>query len=217
MARRQRQLPAGIGAARCLTVGVAVARGEVQPAREARRGGQLHPAHPRLPGLDVEAGVGGIGGEGVALVDLIGREGQQQVGPARLVLHPDLDLLARARLEGRAAGGGADDRVEGGRIGDIGRDADIEHVVEPDATGEGGSVLVRAGAGQPILGVAVHPVMATAQGQDPAVPADLVLQVDAKLVLHLVGAEADRRGGIEGAAIDRREGVYRRGLPDPAA
>ncbi|MNL37821.1 hypothetical protein D3C87_1599920 [compost metagenome] len=127
-----------------------------------------------------------------------GRE--QRVHEARLVLHAGLELLSLLRAEGLGRATGevrvrVEDRVEEARGADIGRQAVGELVGEAGATAPGGLFLVVArreqqtGRADRLL---VDVVVAAVQRDQPAAAeADLVLGVEAELVMLQVLVEID--------------------------
>jgi hypothetical protein len=125
-------------------------------------------------------------------------------------LRPCLDLVARGRLERHAvetscAEGRAAYGLERGRCLDVRREAVVEEVSRADAIGE----LLVAGA-RAGLRVAVGPVVAAVQSEDETVNLDLVLEIDADLLLGLVNGSKyrDARNGCR--VVHRIEQVDRR-------
>ncbi|CUI82654.1 Uncharacterised protein [Achromobacter sp. 2789STDY5608621] len=148
----------------------------------------------------------------VLLAQVEHRQGVERFAVGRPVLQARFHLRAGHRHERRAGIGAADRRLERRGVRDIRRQARFEQVVQAHAAGPLAVLLVGAGVGQQVAGLGVDPVVAPGQRADPAAPADLVLQVDAHLLLHLqrvlgVVGLLDRLG-----AVDRIEGVQRGGV-----
>jgi len=175
---------------------------------------ELESAHPRRIGLDAEKGIDGVAGEDVVLVDIEQGSCQHEVHIVRLELDADLFALARGWPEYIAEAIRAEVRRKGGRIADVGGQPEIEQIVQADAAGLRG-IEGRIGTRRRKERVAddagADPILTAADRKGPAIPLDLVLQIEAGLTL-VVGAQDERRqrGKRRNCrAIDRGKGVNR--------
>ncbi|KAG0776925.1 hypothetical protein G6F22_012226 [Rhizopus arrhizus] len=187
--RHQRHLLAyrsGIGAAPDLGVEAGVAAVHAQALADVPAPFQLGTAHAGLALLDREQGVLRVDGERVVLLDLVRRRGQQQAATLGLVLHAGLELLAGGRHERAPRVVGTDGGLERLRPAHVGAHAIVEQVVHAHPAGEPVIALVgAAGGADALLGIGTDPVLAAGQRDQPAVDADLVLQVQAQRALRL--------------------------------
>ncbi|MNX34117.1 hypothetical protein D3C86_643550 [compost metagenome] len=144
-----------------------------------------------------------VAGQNVLLLDLIHRRGDQGL-LERLVLHADFVLLTFSRFEGLAAtlgSGSAQCRQEGFRVADIRRQAEIGDIGQADASGEFVVALGFTGRRQQVLVVDFRPVLTTADGQDPLVEFDLVLQVHTSLAQGVVPLGGQCRHHAAGVVV----------------
>src|SRR5206468_1224566 len=119
----------------------------------------------------------------------------------RLEFESDLGLLAGLRQQ-QLAGILANDRIVAGRIGDVGRKAEIEIVDQPGASAELAVFAALSRADMVVVG-SRDPVVAAAQHEREAVELDLILRIKAELLLRQssVGEYVAAEGGV--VAVNR--------------
>ena len=109
---------------------MAVARDDLQLAGEVALEFELKAAHPHRIRLHVEEEIGRIASQHILLTDVEHRRRDHEVRSVGLELDADFGALTRRGPERLAGAVGAEVRRERRRVADIGRQADVEQIVD---------------------------------------------------------------------------------------
>ncbi|MDQ1228680.1 hypothetical protein QE379_000106 [Sphingomonas sp. SORGH_AS 879] len=154
---------------------------------------QFEPLGGQLARLDLAQRVAGIGDGSVPLLDAEAgeRDERRTVG---LPLHAAFELLAGLRAEGDAGAGLAGDRLEAFGVAEKGRQARAHVTDNAGAEGRGGVGGSADRAARRVEAGGAHMVAPCAEHHRDAVPQpDLVLEIEAELLLRVAGERCGQR------------------------
>ncbi|MDT4826320.1 hypothetical protein FQZ97_596290 [compost metagenome] len=191
-----------------LGIGVGVGADQLQFRGDVGVGLELETAHLDFADLTADTG---LVDRDVFLGQVEHRCGQQYLGTGRLVLQAQFVLVAFGRFE-RGGGACAGRGLERLGVGNVGREAGVEHVAQRGVAGDRGVAIGAGGAAEVIeLGAQVGPVLACAEGQAPVVEGHLVLDIEAGAaqLLVVVAVAEGIEDVVEVTAVHRVEHVGR--------